>query len=363
VNTSVLGGRPLVRGLAAAVAGAGSALLIAAGAASSPGGQAAAGPAMNATPGAAAATAFRSAAAGTAVTLATPGGQASRAGGLPRCRTGQLSTAFTGLNFASGGEAGMTLILTNHSSRSCYLYGDVGLQLLGAHLDFPRPLPTHVTRVRSPHRVVQLHPGGNAQALLTWHWSNLAGGRLEYPQRVNITPPGAYPDLTGMWPKVPVNNGQIAVWPLRPAPAGPVPTGTGTVRNPFNGMCVTAAGNGSADGTEVVAWKCDGDASQQWTAYSDSTLRINGECLDVTGHSAAVGATVELGTCDGSPFQQWQVGQTSLNTFGVIANPASGNVLTDPDGSTVNGTQLLMGPDHGDLSGPWHVSFYHYLGH
>jgi hypothetical protein len=57
------------------------------------------------------------------------------------------------------------------------------------------------------------------------------------------------------------------------------------------------------------------------------------------------------------------IGQTSLNTFGGIANPASGNVLTDPDGSTVNGTQLVMGTDRGDLSGPWHVSFHHYLGH
>ena len=257
----------------------------------------------------------------------------------------------------------MTLVLTNHSRRGWYLYGYVGLGLLGGHLTFPGPLPTHVTWVSAPHRPVRLHPGGNAQALLTWHDSTLAGGWLEYPQRVEITPPDAYQYLTGMWPKVPVNSGQIAVWPLRPAPAGPVATGTGTVRSPFNGMCVTAAGHGSADGTEVVAWKCGRDASQQWTAYSDGTLRINGKCLDVTGHSTATGATVGLWACDASPSQQWQISQTSLNPFGSIGNPASGNVLTDPDGSTVNGTQLVMGPDGGDLSGPWHVSFYHCLGH
>jgi Ricin-type beta-trefoil lectin domain/Protein of unknown function (DUF4232) len=293
----------------------------------------------------------------------TTGTQPPSAGGLPRCRTGQLSPAFTGLNAASGGGQGMTLILTNHSSRSCYLYGYVGLGLLGGHLTFPGPLPTHVTRISAPHRLVRLHPGGNAQALLTWHNSTLAGGWLEYPQRVEITPPDAYRHLIGIWPKVPVNSGQIAVWPLRPAPPGPVTTGTGTVRDPFNGMCVTAAGNGSADGTEVVAWKCDGDASQQWTAYSDATLRLNGKCLDVTGRSTATGATVDLWACDGSPSQQWQISQTSLNTFGGIYNLGSGNVLTDPDGSTVNGTQLEMGPDRGDLSGPWHVSFYHYRGH
>ena len=63
------------------------------------------------------------------------------------------------------------------------------------------------------------------------------------------------------------------------------------------------------------------------------------------------------------PSQQWLISQVSLNPFGPIGNPASGNVLTDPGSSTVDGTQLLMGPDRGDLSGPWQVSFYHYLGH
>jgi uncharacterized Zn-binding protein involved in type VI secretion len=208
---------------------------------------------------------------------------------------------------------------------------------------------------------VRLGPGGNAQGLLTWHASTLAGGWLEHPQRVEITPPDAYRQLTAMWPKVPVNSGKIAVWPLRPAPVGPVPTGT--VRNPFNGMCVAAAGNSSADGTPVVAWTCGREASQQWTAYSDGTLRINGKCLDITGHSTQTGATVELGACDGSPSQRWQIGQASLNPFGPIANLGSGNVLTDPGASSVNGTQLEMDANQGDQSGPWHVSFYHYLGH
>jgi Protein of unknown function (DUF4232) len=70
----------------------------------------------------------------------------------------------------------MTLILTNRSSRSCFLDGYVGLGLLGAHLAFPGPLPTQVTRVSAPHRPVRLRPGVNAQALLTWHDSTLAGG-------------------------------------------------------------------------------------------------------------------------------------------------------------------------------------------
>ena len=46
---------------------------------------------------------------------------------MPRCHTSQLSAAFTGLNAAMGGQRGMTLILTNHSGSTCYVYGYPGL--------------------------------------------------------------------------------------------------------------------------------------------------------------------------------------------------------------------------------------------
>jgi hypothetical protein len=51
----------------------------------------------------------------------------------------------------------------------------------------------------------------------------------------------------------------------------------------------------------------------------------------------------------------------SANDFGAIANTGTGTVLTDPGNSTTNGTQLVMGPDRGDQSYPWRVSFRHYM--
>jgi hypothetical protein len=287
-----------------------------------------------------------------------PGTPALPKRSFPRCRTSQLAAAFTGLNAASGGERGMTLILANHSARACFVYGYARFELLGASGAFPGPLPTHVTRVHAPHSVVILRPGQNAQALVTWNASPMAPGSLEHPQRVQITPPGAHAYLMGMWPQEPVSGGYLGVWPLRPAPPGPVPTGTGTVQGAFNGMCMTAA----QDSADVVAWTCDGDSSQQWTAYSDDTLRIGDRCLDVAGGSTDTGATAVLQECDGSASQRWQISQVSLNPFGPITGLASGNVLTDPGASTVNGTKLELTAGQGDQSPPWHVSFYHYLG-
>jgi hypothetical protein len=51
------------------------------------------------------------------------------------------------------------------------------------------------------------------------------------------------------------------------------------------------------------------------------------------------------------------IGQASGNPSGGITGRASGNALTDPDGSTTNGTPLQMAAPRGDLDQPWHVSF------
>ncbi len=76
--------------------------------------------------------------------------------------------AFTGLNAAMGGQRGMTLILTNHSGSTCYVYGYPGLAFFsGSRI----PLSTHLTWLQEPRSKVVLRPGGNAQALLTWRVS------------------------------------------------------------------------------------------------------------------------------------------------------------------------------------------------
>jgi hypothetical protein len=302
---------------------------------------------------AATATAAPSAPATTPATATAPAATApGRQVPVPRCHTSQLSAAYTGLNAAMGGSRGMTLILTNHSGSTCYLYGYPGLAFFSGG---GFPLATHLTWMKAPHAKVILHPGGNAQAMLTWR-VNLGTGTPFNPSTARITPPDEHAYLRTLWQGGPVLGGGIASWPLRAAPAGPFPAGTGTIASPFTGMCAALA----ADGTTVVAWKCSpGAASQQWTGYNDGTLRINGKCLDITG--PATGAPVKAAACTGAATQSWAISQTSGNDFGPIANLATGSVLTDPAASTVNGTRLVTKNGNGDLSAPWHVSYHHYV--
>ena len=270
----------------------------------------------------------------------------------PRCHTSQLSVAFTGLNEASGGQRGMTLILTDRSGATCSVYGYPGLAFFKS---FSVPMTTHLIWMKESRARVVLRPGGNAQALVTWRANTATGPAPFSPDIVRITPPDEDSYLQADWEGGPVRDGIIAAWPLRAAPAGPFPGGTGTVANPFNGMCVTLA----ADRAAVVAWTCSpGASTQQWTSYSDGTLRTGGRCLGLTGPGA--GARAKAAACTGAPSQKWAIGQVSSNDFGPLINTGTGTALTDPGGST-NGTPLVTGPDHGDLSGPWHVSFHHYM--
>ena len=271
---------------------------------------------------------------------------------VPRCHTSQLTAAYTGLNAAMGGSRGMTLILTNRSGSTCYVYGYPGLAFLNAG---GFPMATRLTWMKAPHVKVILRPAGNAQAMLTWR-VNVGTATPFSPSVAHITPPDEYTYLWTLWQGGPVLGGDIVSWPLRAAPAGPFPADTGTIANPFNGMCMALAGDGAA----VVAWKCSpGAAAQRWTGYNDGTLRINGKCLDVTGPNA--GAKVKVAACTGAASQRWAIGQVSGNDFGPITNLAAGNVLTDPASSTVNGTRLVLEGSRGDLSGPWRVSYHFYV--
>jgi len=145
-------------------------------------------------------------------------------------------------------------------------------------------------------------------------------------------------------------------------PAAAHPTGHGTVTYHFNGKCLDDNQGSGTDGTKVQIWTCNGNArSQEWTRYSDGTLRIHGKCLDVTGRSTRLGAKIEIWTCNGGSNQQWRIEQVSQNDFGPIVGVGSGNALADPGHSNTNGTQLKMGRYRGDQTlQPWHVSFHHY---
>lgn len=119
------------------------------------------------------------------------------------------------------------------------------------------------------------------------------------------------------------------------------------------GQCVDVAGiDTGGNGAVVQLHNCLTIASfdpiaidQQWTLRSDGTIRSLGRCLDLDGNGTANGTHLELYDCNGIGGQQW-VPQPN----GSLKNPQSGRCLDDPSGNTANNTALQLYDCNGNIA-------------
>jgi type 1 glutamine amidotransferase len=109
------------------------------------------------------------------------------------------------------------------------------------------------------------------------------------------------------------------------------------------GRCVDVDGAGTADGTRVQLWPCNGTNAQQW-ARAGETWTALGKCLDVSGAGTADGTRVQLWTCNGTAAQNW------IPASGSLVNPNSGKCLDAQDGA-----QLVIRTCHGGPEQRWTV--------
>jgi chitinase len=69
-------------------------------------------------------------------------------------------------------------------------------------------------------------------------------------------------------------------------------------------MDVTGAG--TANGTKVQLYDCNGSGAQKWHASGNTLINNNsGRCLDATGPSSANGTRLQIWDCSGGTNQQW----------------------------------------------------------
>ncbi|KUO06745.1 RICIN domain-containing protein [Streptomyces sp. DSM 15324] len=77
------------------------------------------------------------------------------------------------------------------------------------------------------------------------------------------------------------------------------------------GLCLDAAGGGTANGTVVQIYTCNGTAGQEWTVEGDAAgLHLRNaksfKCVEVAGNNPANGTKIQLSTCNSSPAQTWE---------------------------------------------------------
>jgi hypothetical protein len=97
----------------------------------------------------------------------------------------------------------------------------------------------------------------------------------------------------------------------------------------LDGLCLENENSLNTEGNPMGVSSCNGSAGQQWSVYSDSTLRTEGGCLDVVGAGTSSGTDVDWYPCNGTVAQTW-----TQESDGELVNPNSGLCLTDPGGDT-----------------------------
>ena len=116
----------------------------------------------------------------------------------------------------------------------------------------------------------------------------------------------------------------------------PPPAGSGAITG-YGGKCVDVAAAGTANGTAIQLYTCNGTNAQSWTVASNGSLQALGKCLDVTAAGTANGTQIQLYDCNGTAAQQW-----THQSNGELVNAGSGKCLDATGPSSADGTRLQI---------------------
>ncbi|MBB5872548.1 type 1 glutamine amidotransferase [Allocatelliglobosispora scoriae] len=211
---------------------------------------------------------------------------------------------------------------------------------------------TGVTSFRA--RVVSGGPGGSIQ-VRTGSQTGTVLGTIAVP---NTGSWDTYANVTGALTGVPTGNQNVFLTYTGTGTGlfdlddftlvkGTPPTG-GT--GPIVGLaskCVDVAASGTADGTKIQLYTCNGTGAQTWTR-NGQTWRALGKCLDVNGGGTTDGTKVQLWTCNGSAAQNWTAGANNS-----LVNPQSGKCLDVAGANSANGTQIQIWTCSGNDAQRW----------
>ncbi len=127
----------------------------------------------------------------------------------------------------------------------------------------------------------------------------------------------------------------------------PPPSGHGLINT--NGLCLDVRSSGTANGTPVQIYTCNGTGAQQWTyVEAGSTLHALGKCLDISGGGTADGTKVQLWDCNNTGAQVF-IHQSDNSYY----NPQANKCLDDPSSSTTPGTQVQIWDCNGTGAQHW----------
>ncbi|HST80580.1 MAG TPA: ricin-type beta-trefoil lectin domain protein [Kineosporiaceae bacterium] len=111
----------------------------------------------------------------------------------------------------------------------------------------------------------------------------------------------------------------------------------------ISSKCLMANGSGTAVGTLVVTYDCDGSSAQRWAFNANGTItnELSGLCVQSAGGSNANNTLLLLSTCNGAAYQNWDRTGRATQTI-TFAPPTTATLGA--------GTVALSGTSTSDLT-------------
>ena len=104
------------------------------------------------------------------------------------------------------------------------------------------------------------------------------------------------------------------------------PTGTAEATGEVTGdggQCLTNANSLNTEGNPIEASACNASSGQEWSPYTDGTVRVEGGCLDVVAAGTTAGTDIDWYACNATNAQDW-----TYESNDELVNPNSGLCLT-----------------------------------
>ncbi|SDT04982.1 PQQ-dependent sugar dehydrogenase [Actinoplanes derwentensis] len=117
------------------------------------------------------------------------------------------------------------------------------------------------------------------------------------------------------------------------------------------GKCLDVSGAGTADGTKIQLWTCNGTAAQNWQITGQVWRNpASNKCLDAAGGATANGTKAQLWTCNGSGAQNW-----TAQSNRTVRNPQSGRCLDVSEVKPDDGQQIHLWDCNGAANQLWNL--------
>lgn len=124
-----------------------------------------------------------------------------------------------------------------------------------------------------------------------------------------------------------------------------------------SGKCLDVSASGTADGTNIQQWTCNGTAAQQFRAVASTAghyklVALNSnKCVDVKGSGTGDGVNIQLWTCNGTGAQDFRF--EASNGHSRIVNRNSNKCVDVAWASAADGANVAQVSCNGNAAQTW----------